>query len=695
MYQSFLSSFSIRLFLSVIGMLYGSSLLAIVDPPELRCVSVDSTGKTTLTWISPADPGNEFINYDIYVSSNINGPYSSSSASGLGTTNFTDIVNNASLISYYYYIQTVYDDGSGPTSSVSSDTGKTILPVFTTVTDSTSVVDWNPIFVPDLATSSGIYNVYRRIGNSGPYTNIGSTNYGAESFNDAFKFCSETVYYRIEISDASGCVSSSARLSGLFEDNTPPKTPFLDSITVDNVARQVNLGWKPSSSLDTYGYMIFYWVNATSSLIVRDTVIGRNNTFYAETLSTIDPYIGSEQFTVTSIDSCRNTPASANAQKTIHLKVIPNNCENTVTLNWTPYINWDDIEQYEVMVSVNGNPFQTVLTLPPSDTTYTHQKTDQLAIYCYKIRVVNTRRTRSSTSNIKCSIANSLIIPAQQYFKQITVEDNKSIRVVSLTDTSLPASQYALYRSLERFDNFYEVTRVPFENKPIIELNDYEVSVDQTSYFYRIGILDTCGSVIFISRPSNSMLLQGSMEDDSLRVSLNWTPYNSWDSVGSGVGQYVIYRIADGNRVAVDSVDRFSTSYQYVLNDDVQLGSTFCFEIEARENEGNKYDMQDSALSNQVCFTRNLNVYVPNAFRPQGINNVFYPVISFGDVSNYRMIIYDRWGGQIFETTDIYNGWDGTIDGSDAGFGAYVYFIQVSNFTGATYTKQGTFVLLR
>ena len=119
------------------------------------------------------------------------------------------------------------------------------------------------------------------------------------------------------------------------------------------------------------------------------------------------------------------------------------------------------------------------------------------------------------------------------------------------------------------------------------------------------------------------------------------------------------------------------------------------FEIEAIEGDGNIYQMQDTVLSNRVCFTKNLNVFVPNAFRPGGANPIFTPVVSFGEIATFHMTIFNRWGTQVFETADIITGWDGVLEGKPAQFGTYVYHIEVSNFTGATFNKSGTFVLLK
>ena len=71
-------------------LLFVFHIQAAVNPPELRCVSVDSIGQTTLTWVSPNDPNNEFLSYSVFVSNVITGPYVMTTVNGLGTTQSTD-----------------------------------------------------------------------------------------------------------------------------------------------------------------------------------------------------------------------------------------------------------------------------------------------------------------------------------------------------------------------------------------------------------------------------------------------------------------------------------------------------------------------------------------------------------------------------------------------------------------------------
>jgi len=64
-----------------------------------------------------------------------------------------------------------------------------------------------------------------------------------------------------------------------------------------------------------------------------------------------------------------------------------------------------------------------------------------------------------------------------------------------------------------------------------------------------------------------------------------------------------------------------------------------------------------------------LIIYVPNSFSPNGdgVNDLFGPVISGGDVSDFEMLIFNRWGELIFQTNDITQRWNGARSNSGSG----------------------------
>ena len=156
--------------LGIVFLLFAFAANGAVNPPQLRCASVDLNGNTTITWIPPSDPLNEFVRYDVFVSNNKNGPYTSTIVNGIGTVSDTDLLNDASVSSYFYFVRTVYNEGAGDVSSSTSDTLQTILPTVGPKTDSTAQIEWEPLFSPNIPSSSGVYRVYRKIGGGGTYT---------------------------------------------------------------------------------------------------------------------------------------------------------------------------------------------------------------------------------------------------------------------------------------------------------------------------------------------------------------------------------------------------------------------------------------------------------------------------------------------------------------------------------------------
>lgn len=47
-----------------------------------------------------------------------------------------------------------------------------------------------------------------------------------------------------------------------------------------------------------------------------------------------------------------------------------------------------------------------------------------------------------------------------------------------------------------------------------------------------------------------------------------------------------------------------------------------------------------------------------------GLNDVLIPVTKYEYIRNYHMSIFNRWGELVFETNNIYQGWDGTYRAS-------------------------------
>lgn len=97
-----------------------------------------------------------------------------------------------------------------------------------------------------------------------------------------------------------------------------------------------------------------------------------------------------------------------------------------------------------------------------------------------------------------------------------------------------------------------------------------------------------------------------------------------------------------------------------------------------------------------IAKTCSVDLYVPNAFTPNddGQNDLFRLRQPHGQVL-LEFRVFDRWGMEVFATTDAMQGWDGTFKGHPQPVGAYVYFIRYKNIDGVERHLRGTVSLLR
>jgi len=91
-----------------------------------------------------------------------------------------------------------------------------------------------------------------------------------------------------------------------------------------------------------------------------------------------------------------------------------------------------------------------------------------------------------------------------------------------------------------------------------------------------------------------------------------------------------------------------------------------------------------------------MNEWIPSAFSPNGDgrNDVF----SVKNMKFQRLIefrIFNRWGQEVYSTTDANNGWDGTYKGIPQEIGVYHYLIRVTTPNGLQRTYKGDISLLR
>lgn len=114
-------------------------------------------------------------------------------------------------------------------------------------------------------------------------------------------------------------------------------------------------------------------------------------------------------YTVTATDVCHTTSPESNVGKSIVLKVTGKDAEQNPTLEWTPYIFWNEgIENYRVERSIAGGPFIEVGRVDGKTLKFTDKNLAKTCVKDFVYRVVATRNqpARRDSSHFVESVSN-------------------------------------------------------------------------------------------------------------------------------------------------------------------------------------------------------------------------------------------------------------------------------------------------
>ncbi len=121
---------------------------------------------------------------------------------------------------------------------------------------------------------------------------------------------------------------------------------------------------------------------------------------------------------------------------------------------------------------------------------------------------------------------------------------------------------------------------------------------------------------------------------------------------------------------------------------------TTTYTVTGTDSHGCSSQQQITVIVEFSCFNLTVpNVFTPNYIGPNGVNNIFY--IKTENITNWSITIYDRWGKEVFKTTNQNQYWTGTTEsGWQAPDGVYYYIINAI-CQGTNYKKDGYVQLIR
>ena len=99
----------------------------------------------------------------------------------------------------------------------------------------------------------------------------------------------------------------------------------------------------------------------------------------------------------------------------------------------------------------------------------------------------------------------------------------------------------------------------------------------------------------------------------------------------------------------------------------------------------------------EVCveITNDYNIYIPNIFTPNydGMNDVFK--VHGTGILEMQLTIFNRWGEELYTTTDPDKGWNGFYNGELSKNDVYAYLVTFKTMSGKIHTRTGHVTLMK
>jgi PKD repeat protein len=111
---------------------------------------------------------------------------------------------------------------------------------------------------------------------------------------------------------------------------------------------------------------------------------------------------------------------------------------------------------------------------------------------------------------------------------------------------------------------------------------------------------------------------------------------------------------------------------------------------------GNQFGCIDTV--SDVVMIELSRIFPPNAFSPEApkkVDREFFPYSNGVVEKGYHLKIISRWNEVIFETKDVFKGWNGLLsNGSRAPEGNYIWILNFDDFLGKAHRQNGTLTLV-
>ena len=467
------------------------------------------------------------------------------------------------------------------------------------------------------------------------------------------------------------------------QDTERPLPPILTLVTVDPLTGNTILTWTPGGSPDVAGYVFYDFRDGAGEAF--DTIRIPGLTSYTDTRSNASLF--SVSYLVAAIDSSENISPLSNTLSTIFVTAEVDSCLHGIDIEWTPW-NYPDNHalSYTILFTRDGLPISSAGSVPGSENSFLITGIEAGSHYCFYLEA-SLSDGKISRSNRSCTYASLERRPewingdyARVDDKMLTLsftyDDDSEITTFRIEESLYPEGPYSETGILESQGGriLKEITPVPV--MPV---------------YYRAVALNSCNEGVTYSNPVTLIYPEITERNNLLLIS--WNRHLDWRG---GVDSYTLWRDHGAGFTEVATISPDDTTYtdnihnfQYLITSD-----SICYLVRAAEGY-NPYFSGAESVSTTVCIISPIKIFVPTAFTPDGngLNELFRPVLSFTPTA-YRLIIRDKRGALIFESTDLTESWNGTIGGNRLPEDIYFWFLEATAPEGTAINRHGTVTII-
>lgn len=261
----------------------------------------------------------------------------------------------------------------------------------------------------------------------------------------------------------------------------------------------------------------------------------------------------------------------------------------------------------------------------------------------------------------------------------VSVDPNNHV-VIDFTDNSpwtLKRKEYLYYRIDS--NNLEKINSGTLNNI----FTDNSVDASQKSFCYKVAFIDECESTSLPSPIMCSIHL-----DQTANGNLQWT--NDSPFGNNPIQVFDIFSFNEQTNLPFKEGSKPYTEITYIPNLD-NFEAEAKYQIKAISTNGKE------SFSNIFTIPINVKLFLPEVFSPNSdnINDLLEIKGSTKRISNFEILIYNRWGNPVFSSNDPTKTWDGVYQSIDAPVETYTYKIYALLTDGKELIKHGRFLLLR